>query len=237
MGLGKLWIWLLAIGLAAAGVLTWRTSTTEAAEVAVTLDQLPPAVRDTILREAGGATIREIEQETRGGLTVFEAEFYHDGAGIEIAIAADGTLLGRKVEGASDEEEEVAIPIDQVPEPARAALQQLAGTAVITECTREREHGIVIYEATWSAGGTTHEAEVSADGAVVEQSQVIPVAGAPAAVQAVIAKHFAKGAKVVVEMKTIVVYDVEALVDGKHVEMIVLPGGEVHSHGDNNDGD
>ncbi len=61
----------------------------------VTLDQVPAAVKATILKEAAGAKVKEIERETKDGQTVYEAEFLRDGREIEIAIAPDGTLLGQ----------------------------------------------------------------------------------------------------------------------------------------------
>ena len=93
-------------------------------EETVSLDQLPDAVKATILREAKGGTITEIERETKDGKTIYEAEFLLDGAEIEIEIAPDGTLLGREVEQEDDEDD---LTIDQVPQPARAALLKLAG--------------------------------------------------------------------------------------------------------------
>ena len=75
-------------------------------EEKVTLDQVPQAVKATILKEAGGAKIKEIEKETKGERTVFEAEFVKDGKEIEIKVAPDGTLLKRKAEKEDDEEDE-----------------------------------------------------------------------------------------------------------------------------------
>ena len=67
-------------------------------EVEVSLDQVPKAVQETILREAAGGKITEIEQETKDGKTMYEAEYKRDGREIEIKIAPDGRLLGRKIE-------------------------------------------------------------------------------------------------------------------------------------------
>jgi len=73
-------------------------------EKEVTIDQVPDAVRETILREAAGNTIEEIEEETENGVVTYEAEWHEDGKEIEIKVAADGTLLEREVEDDDDDE-------------------------------------------------------------------------------------------------------------------------------------
>jgi hypothetical protein len=68
-------------------------------EERVALANVPAPVRATLEREAGGAAIGEIERETEGGRTVYEAEVMRDGKKREISVAADGTVV------ADDEEE------------------------------------------------------------------------------------------------------------------------------------
>jgi uncharacterized membrane protein YkoI len=65
----------------------------------LTFEQLPPAVQATVTREIQGGTIKEIELEQRqGGATVYEVEFYLNGAQYELDIAPDGKLLSRKLD-------------------------------------------------------------------------------------------------------------------------------------------
>ncbi|MBE3098176.1 MAG: hypothetical protein IMZ44_13750 [Planctomycetes bacterium] len=73
-------------------------------EVELTIDQCPDKVRDTILAEAAGNQIKEIEAETEHGETVYEAEWIADGKEIEIKVAADGTLLKKEIEDADDDD-------------------------------------------------------------------------------------------------------------------------------------
>jgi uncharacterized membrane protein YkoI len=223
------------VGLSAIGLVAFAAWAGDEHEEEVSLEQVPAAVKATILRESAGGKITEIERETKNGKTSYEAEFLRDGQEIEIKIAPDGTLLGRAVESEEDDEDELTI--DQVPEPARAALLELAGGANIIEAEREREHGAVIYEAEWVKNGTKYEAAVTADGALLEIEEIIPVEQAPTAVRAAIAKHFGPNAKVVVEKTMIVVYEVEARIDGKEREILVLPTGRVHEEDDDDDDD
>ncbi len=209
-------------------------------EERVTLDQVPATVKAAILKAAAGAEIREIERETEDGKTVYEAEFVLGGKEIEVKIAADGSVLSREAEDdddGDDEDEEETIAVDKIPGPARKALQRLAGDAKIVKAGREKEDGVLIYEAEWAVNGAAHEAAVTADGALIETEEVISAEKAPAAVQAAIAKHFGT-AKVVVEKKMIVVYEVEAKVGGKEKELLIFPTGRLHDeHGDHDDDD
>ncbi len=72
-------------------------------EQEVSLDDVPAAVKETILKEAGDAEIEEVVKETEDGQTVYEAEFEVDGKEIEIEVAEDGTLLEREVEDDDDD--------------------------------------------------------------------------------------------------------------------------------------
>ena len=223
------------IGLGVVGALAFAAWAAQEDEEQVTLDQVPAAVKATILKESAGGKITEIERETKDGKTVYEAEFLLNGNEIEIKVAPDGTLLGREVEHEGDDEDDLTL--DQVPEAARAALLKLAGGAKILKAEREREHGVLVYEAQWAANGTKHEAAVTADGTLIETQEIVPAEKAPAAVRAAIAKHFGANAKVVVEKKMIVVYEVEAKVDGKEKELFIFPTGRVHEDPDDDDDD
>ena len=77
----------------------------EEQEEKVTLDQCPAPVQETIKKESAGGTIKEIEKETQGGVTIYEAEYVKDGKTIEIEVAPDGKLLKSKVEDGRDEDD------------------------------------------------------------------------------------------------------------------------------------
>ena len=66
-------------------------------EEEVSLEEVPEAVKATILKEAGGAEIEEVVKETEDGQTIYEAKFVVDGQEIEIEVAPDGTLLEREI--------------------------------------------------------------------------------------------------------------------------------------------
>ena len=59
----------------------------------LSMSELPPVVRETVRREAGGYKIAEIEKATANGRTVFEVDIERDGKNRELHVAADGTIV------------------------------------------------------------------------------------------------------------------------------------------------
>ncbi|HUW81506.1 MAG TPA: PepSY-like domain-containing protein [Phycisphaerae bacterium] len=225
------------IGLGVVGALAFAAWAAEGDEQQVTLDQVPAAVKATILKESAGAKITGIERETKNGKTIYDAEFLLNGKGIEIKVAPDGTLLGREAEDEGDDED--GLTIDQVPEPARAALLKLAGGATIVKAEREREHGVLVYGAKWVVNSTQHGAAVTAEGKLIETEETVRVEDLPPAVRTVVAKHFPAKTKLTIEKKMVVTYEVEARIDGTDRELVVFPTGKVHEEQgeDNHDDD
>ena len=73
----------------------------------VTIDQVPAAVKATILKKAGDNKIDEIEEVSIDGKVVYyEAEWHADGKEIEIEVAPDGKLLGKEVEDDDDDDDD-----------------------------------------------------------------------------------------------------------------------------------
>jgi hypothetical protein len=75
-------------------------------EVTVTMDQLPPAVQQTLRREAGGGRVVEIEQTTRDGKTAYEADVLTGGEKWEIVVLADGSVSDKARDDDDDDDEE-----------------------------------------------------------------------------------------------------------------------------------
>jgi hypothetical protein len=94
------------ISTAILAILAGGAAWTEEDEKKVTIDQVPAAVKTTILAQANGAPITEIEEETKHGKTIYEAEFTANGVTTEVKVAADGTLLKTKVEKEDKEDGE-----------------------------------------------------------------------------------------------------------------------------------
>ncbi|HEX8795817.1 MAG TPA: PepSY domain-containing protein [Polyangiaceae bacterium] len=101
----KRWMWLVAAALATAG--TVATATTVQAdeknegnenETPVSLDKIPKAAADALTREAGGARILDVVQETENGQTVYEAHVQSGNQVLGIEVDATGKVLKRENE-------------------------------------------------------------------------------------------------------------------------------------------
>ncbi len=220
------------LGVGLVGAMAVWAAEKEGKEQKVTLDQVPAAVKATILKEAEGGKIEDIDRETEDGKTVYEADVEKDGKEFELKVAEDGTLIARKAEGKEKEEgdeekgKEEEIPADKVPAKAREALQKQAGDAKITKYTCEKEDGMETFEAEWTVNGLAHSAEVTADGTLVEVEEQLAPKDVPAAVQKAVARMLAGATDVVVEKKIKVEYEVKAKVKGKEREIVLNAAGQ-----------
>ncbi len=154
-------------------------------EKEVSIDQVPAAVKATLLAEAKGGVIREIEVDTEDGQTVYEAEVIIDGIEVDIQVAADGRLLGKETEDADDDEDgddddadddtddededgdEELVSIDAIPAAVKATIIAQAGGRKIQEIVKENEDGQVVYEAEVIVDGKEVNIKVSPDGTLL----------------------------------------------------------------------
>jgi len=150
--------WVL-LGLVTVGLLSGLTAGVWAGgderEEKVTIDQVPAAAKAAILRETQGAQIKEIEQETEHGVTVYEAEAVRNGKEFEIEVTADGVLLEREEE----------VDAKDVPEAVReAAKKKFGANAAKAEFEKKT---VILYEVEVKIGDKEHEILVSPTGKIV----------------------------------------------------------------------
>jgi len=100
------WVLIVAgVSLCVAFVVPTFAGTRKKTEKNVTIDQVPDAVKATILKEAGDNKIEEIEEVSVDGKVVFyEAEWKAGGKEIEIKVAPDGRLLKKEIEDEDDDD-------------------------------------------------------------------------------------------------------------------------------------
>lgn len=128
--------------------------------------------------------------------------------------------------------------LGQIPAEARATLRKLADGASITAVEREKENGMELYEAEWKVnGGKEVEAKVTAGGDLVEMEEEIDADALPTNVKAVVAKHFPAGAKLECAKVTMVLYEIEAKINGKEKEILVSATGKIFGKDDDGDDD
>jgi uncharacterized membrane protein YkoI len=74
-------------------------------ETPLSIDQVPDQVKATLLREAQGGTIKEIQMEDEDGQTVYGAEVVINGQPFDLKVASDtGKLLSKEADTEDDEE-------------------------------------------------------------------------------------------------------------------------------------
>jgi len=230
-----------------------------AKEEKISIGEVPEAAQKTILHEAAGNKVREIEKETENGRTVYEAEWRVDGKEVEVKVAPDGKLLERETE----------IALKDLPGPARETVLKEAAGAKVTEVEKVVAGDRVTYEAEWKADGKEIEIRVSPAGKVLqreveedddddedgdhehgrEDDEVeVSLDQVPAAVKATILKEAAGHKIEEIERETRggrTVYEAEWKADGKEIEIKVAPDGTLlkkeveddDEDGDDDDGD
>ena len=130
-----------------------------ASERRVTLDELPAAVQETVRERTRGQKLLALSEEIEDGQTLYEAEVRIDGRTREIVIDASGKVV----------EEEMEVPLDSVPEAARAALQQAADGGTMGKVEAVTKDGVTVYEAKIKKDGKKTEVVVDADGTIQKQ--------------------------------------------------------------------
>lgn len=127
-----------------------------AAETPVKMDQLPAAVRQTVLEQTKGAQIRGFSKEVEHGKTYYEAETMRDGKSRDILMDSSGAVI----------EVEEQVTLDTIPEAARRAIEARQGAGKVIKVESVTRGSKVSYEALISKGGKKFEVAVGADGTI-----------------------------------------------------------------------
>ena len=123
-------------------------------------------------------------------------------------------------------ESERQVTKEEVPEAALATLKKLAGRAEITEFAEEIEHGHTFYEGSWnSRSGANMDVLVTKSGDLVEIEEQVDTDKVPAAVLKAARKAAGKGARLLCEQKTMILYEVKFSKDNARHELLLTPDG------------
>ena len=94
---------LCATSLAA---ITARAEDKEENEVKMSIDKVPATVKETIIKEADGTAVTDVDKETDDGKTIYEADAKIGKTNYEIKVAEDGTLISKKIDKEDDEKKD-----------------------------------------------------------------------------------------------------------------------------------
>ena len=96
----------LGLGLGCANMHHEKEDESEGNEVKMSIDQVPPAVKAALMREAGGAMIKSVDKEEDHGKVIYETDVMMNGKNWEIKVDANGNLVGKKIDNEENEKGE-----------------------------------------------------------------------------------------------------------------------------------
>ena len=133
-------------------------ATKETKETKETLQSLPPQVREAVLAQSRGATLRGVAKETQNGVTLYEVETIAHGRTRDIMLDAQGKVV-------SVEEQTT---LGEIPDKARAAILKAVGTRKLVLLEKVTKGEITFYEGHIHDGHVVSEVKVDANGKPVE---------------------------------------------------------------------
>ncbi len=95
----------MSLGLLSAGTHWVAAEEKDDSEQTVKIDQLPAAVKATLMKEADGGKIKEVEKDVENGKTTYEADVVIKGQEWEVKIAEDGKLISKQKDDEDDAKE------------------------------------------------------------------------------------------------------------------------------------
>lgn len=155
--------------------------------------------------------------------------------GICTLLIASGIALVNAGQPPKSEEHERKVKESEVPKPALDALKKLAGKQALTELAEEIEHGITYFEGSWKGPTGKVDALVTAQGDLIEIEEAISLAVVPKNLMEKAQADAGKDAKLFVEKKTIVLYEVKYRKDNRKHEVVYSADGREHEHEEERD--
>ena len=70
------------------------------------INDVPKPVKKTILKEAKGGKVEEIEREKEDGKVIFDADIVVDGKKFELKVAENGKLLSKEADEEEDKDDD-----------------------------------------------------------------------------------------------------------------------------------
>ncbi len=129
------------------------------AEEVVAFDQLPAAVQKAVKDAYPGAKITKCAKETEDGKVEYEVELESGKLEAELELDASGKIL--------ETETEEEIPLDQLPETVRTALEKLVKEGKLLEADRITKDDSTTYEVEVQCGTVVLELGMDGSGKVL----------------------------------------------------------------------
>jgi uncharacterized membrane protein YkoI len=123
----------------------------------VTIDQVPPKVREAIEKMTAGGVIEEIQAE-EDKVFIYEVEYEKDGRKYEASFDEDGEVV----------KTEEHFELHEVPAAVRDTIEQVTVGGFIREIEKETESDRMFYEVKFEKDGKMQEIEISKDGEIIK---------------------------------------------------------------------
>jgi len=234
----KLLVWLIgmliiSLGLLSLYVYAGNEREEEGEEEALTLSEVPSAVRATIEKYAGNGEIEEIELEKEAGKIVYEVEVVKEGEKKEFKVSAEGTFLGYENEEEGEEEKEEVeegeeeISFNALPPAVKQTAKKYFGVVSEAEVKKETEGGVTLYEIEVEKEDVEQSIEVTASGEIVESEKEVAVSSLPTEVLSAVKGKYPSARIKEASSVQKWYYEVEISVNGKRLEVSVSPTGKI----------
>jgi uncharacterized membrane protein YkoI len=129
-----------------------------AAEKKIKIQDLPPAVQQTVKEQTRNATLVGVTKEVENGKTQYELETKANGKTRDLMIDDSGAIVSVEQE----------VTLDSIPAAAKVAIEKKAAGGKITKVETVTKGATVTYEAALQKGSKKSEVTVAADGSEVK---------------------------------------------------------------------
>jgi uncharacterized membrane protein YkoI len=151
----------------------------------VQFKDLPWPVQQSIMQQAGGASVTRVYKTEKDGQAVYHARFDKNGQPTRIAVKQDGTVQNTVTGAAANAgwgagagentNASVTTPLangskvsfNDLPQPVKTAITTQANGATVEDIDKGTVAGQTVYEAAFKKDGKTYELQVKEDGTVL----------------------------------------------------------------------
>lgn len=202
---------------------------------------IPAKVKEAFTKKYGDPKIVSAEKETTGegdkAKVIYEIIFEKGKDKLEAQFDPEGKFLAEEkvTDKKAEEEKDEKVALDKLPMAVVDAVKKMFPKAEMKEAEKETADGKTKYEIKIKDGDSSIELNVTDAGVITDYEKEITLKNLPKAVaDTVAAKYPGKTPKVVEEFYTVkdgkgtlAYYEVIFVIDGKDVELEILPDGKL----------
>ena len=132
----------------------------------VTLDQVPPAVKTAILKEAEGAEVKTLLRITTAGKSSYLAAAFAEGRALSLLVDAQGKVL---IKNSRD-----TVDAGDLPKDVKATIDKETQDGQVQEIALIKDNDKTSYEVRVTIDNKDYEIQVSTEGKLISKKVVEP---------------------------------------------------------------